>query len=129
MSEYAKLKIGDNTYSVMDCHCHLCRNYNHAEPDGNARCDRLNLLLNYVDATALTLYKWFVDKETKSGSVAFFKDASSQSSIKEIQFETARCFSFTEEYENQGSSYTRHINLSLVAEKVTINGVDFNDIN
>ena len=130
MSEYALLKVGkgssEKKFSVMDCHCHFSRNYNHAEPDGNARCDRLNLLLNNVDAADLTLYKWFVNKETKSGSVEFFRDDDYK--IKEIKFETARCFSFTEDYENLGKYNTRRINISLVAESITSSGVDFKEI-
>lgn len=132
MSEYAQLKVGEDTsaktYSVMDCHCHFSRDYDHAEPAGNARCDRLSLLLNGVDAADLTFYQWFVNKETNTGSVEFFKDNAKQDSIKKIEFDTARCFSLMEEYENLGDSYTRRINILLVAEKINISGVDFKEI-
>ena len=128
MSEYVKLKIGNNEYSVIDCHCHFSRDYNHAEPISNARCERVDLLINYVDAGDLFFYKWFVNKETKSGSVVFYQDESKTIAIKEITFETASCFSLTEEFENFGTTSTRTIKLSFMADKITINDVDFQKI-
>jgi hypothetical protein len=127
MSEYVKLKIGNDNYSVIDCHCHFSRDYNHAEPISNARCERVDLLINYVDAGDLVFYKWFVNKETKSGSVIFFQDESQKNVIKEIKFETARCFSLTEEFESFGTTSTRTIKLSFMADTITVSDVTFNE--
>ena len=128
MDGYAKLKIVDGEYSVIDCHCHFTRNYDYAEPVSNARCERVDLLIDNVGAGNLSFYKWFVNKETKSGSVIFYQDKGQESKIKEITFETASCFSLTEEFKNSGESTVRTIKLSFMADKITINNVDFQKI-
>jgi hypothetical protein len=87
----------------------------------------VDLLINYVDAGDLFLYKWFVNKETKSGSVVFYQDESKKIDIKEITFETARCFSLTEEFKKFGTASTRTIKLSFMADKITVSGVTFNE--
>ena len=135
MALLAHLQLGDNMarhyfkeYLVADCHLHFTRHHNHFKPDTDAKCVKVELVVEAPGKEDLNLYEWYVNDETLSGRVVFdllpMPDDSSM--VKYVEFEEARCYSIEEEY-HVDSQRRRLIRLSLTAEKMTVNDIEFVD--
>ena len=129
MALTARLQFGDNDskiyqveYLVKDCRCHFSRHYNHFHPDGEARCERMELTVIAPGKENLNLYDWYIQGEPMSGRILFdvIIPQSDQPYSKVLIFDSAYCYALGEEY-NNGDLTRRCLRLSLVAEKIIVN--------
>jgi hypothetical protein len=136
MALTAKLQFGDNNnkhypneYLVADCRCHFTRGYNHAQPDSDARCDRVDITVVAPSKENLILYDWFITNGVLSGRIVFDTVSVGQSTeiSKIITFEDAYCYSLAEDYKIDASEQ-RLLKISFVADKITISGILFDNI-
>lgn len=134
MAYSAILKLGNDQgtnsqeYIVADCHCHFSREYNHLIPDSDARCERIDLTVIAPNKEQLGLYDWFVNASTLNGSIIFETVSAKDlyTPKKNITFEGAYCCALSEKYKNDGSE-ARMLSISIVADKITISGIDFDN--
>ena len=136
MALTAKLQFGDNKsgrypseYLVADCHCHFIRGYNHAQPDSDARCERVDLSVVAPSKENLSLYDWFITNSVQSGRIVFdtVNITDNTDANKIITFEDAYCYSLAEDYRIDVAEQ-RLLKLSFVADKITISGIQFDNI-
>ena len=132
----ASLQFGDNgarlysrEYLVSECNCHFTRCHNQFRPDGNARCDKITVRVAAPSKDDLNLFEWYADASVQSGRLVFNMTFPSEAgdTIKEIRFEDASCLSLAENYDI-GASARRMLILEIVAEKVTIDSVEFKNV-
>ena len=136
MALTARLQFGDNVaglyskeYLVADCHLHFKRHHNHFKPDTDARCETMELVVVAPGREDLNLYEWYINNDTLSGRVVIDLQTMSEndSMMKLVEFEDAYCYSIQEEY-HIDSQRRRCLRLSLVAEKITVNEVEFKNL-
>ena len=130
----ATLQFGDNgahfyskEYLVSECICHFTRCHNHFRPDGNARCDKITLTVVAPGRSDLNLFEWYADGSVQSGRLLFevpYRIGSGEE-VRQIEFEDACCASLAEHYDIHSSS-RRTITVEMVADKVTVDSVEFN---
>lgn len=134
MALTARLQFGDNEskaypeeYLVADCHCHFTRHHNHAHPDSDACCERVDVIVVAPGKENLNLYEWYISGNPLSGRLLF--DLSSMhggefTSSKELLFEDAYCYSLAEDYHIDRSN-RRYLKLSFMAETIIVNDVTY----
>ena len=136
MALTARLQFGDNVaglyskeYLVADCHLHFNRHHNHFKPDTDARCETMELVVVAPGREDLNLYEWYINNDSLSGRVVIDLQTMSEndSMMKLVEFEDAYCYSIQEEY-HIDSQRRRCLRLSLVAEKITVNEVEFKNL-
>ncbi|MCR4766193.1 MAG: hypothetical protein K5856_08500 [Bacteroidaceae bacterium] len=136
MALNAKLQFGDNvnklypqSYLVADCSFHFVRGYNHAQPESDARCDRVDLTLVAPSKENLTLYDWFISGSSQNGRIVFqTASVGSETDVnKIITFDDAYCYSLAEEYQINNEQQ-RLLKVSFVADIIHISGVEFDNI-
>lgn len=134
MALTARLQFGDNTaglysreYLLEDCHLHFNRRHNHFKPDTDARCEKLELVVVAPGKEDLNLYEWYINNDALSGRVIIDLQTMSESEsvTKLVEFEDAQCYSIQEEY-HIDSQRRRSLRLSIVAETITVNDIQFN---
>ena len=132
----ARLQFGDNMaglyskeYLVMDCHLHFTRHHNHFRPDTDARCEKVEVVVEAPGKDDLNLQEWYLNNEAQNGRVVFDLQSkkSSDTTQKLVEFEGAHCYSFEEEY-HINIQRRRYYRLSIVAEKITINEIAFKNL-
>lgn len=134
MALLAKLQFGDNAfrrysheYLVTDFKCHVTRRHNQARPDGNPKCDWLELTVVAPGRDDLILFEWFVDQSSISGRILIELSTSAQSQSpqwKEVLFENGVCYSFSEEY-HIDQNRRRSLRLMIAVEEITVDAVRF----
>ena len=136
MALMARLQFGDNMaglyakeFLVRDCHLHFTRHHKHFQPDTDARCETVEVVVVAPGREDLTLYEWYTEKGTQSGRLVFDLQsiAGGDSEIKFLEFEDAYCYSLAEEYHIDAQK-RRCIRLSFVAESLTINETEFRNL-
>ena len=136
MALTARLQLGDNVaglysreYLVADCHLHFKRHHNHFKPDTDARCETMELVVVAPGREDLNLYEWYINNDTLCGRVVIDLQTMSEndSVMKFVEFEDAYCYSIREEY-HIDSQRRRCLRLSFVAEKITVNEVEFENL-
>ena len=136
MALTARLQFGDNIaglyskeYLIADCHLHFMRHHNHFKPDTDARCETMELVVVAPGMEDLNLYEWYINNDTLSGRVVIDLQTMSEndSVMKLVEFEDANCYSIQEEY-HIDSQRRRCLRLSLAAEKITVNEVEFKNL-
>ena len=136
MALTARLQFGDNEskvypeeYMVADCHCHFSRHHNQFHPDGEARCERIELTVIAPGLDNLNLYDWYINSEPLSGRILY--DLSStrvnDSYSKELLFDGAYCYALAEEYHIDNET-RRCLRLSIVADRIIVNDYLFRNI-
>ncbi len=136
MALIAHLQFGDNDlglysaeYKVKDCHFHFTRHHNHFRPDTDAQCEQLELVVVAPGKEDLALYEWYIGNGTQSGRILFDEmnalDGKTVASF--LAFEDAYCYSIEEEYHIDNRS-RRCLRLSIAAEKMVINDVEFKNL-
>ena len=136
MALLALLEIGDNLakrynkqYLLTDLRLLFNRSYN-VIPNGNIRCERMEMFVVAPGKDDLFMFEWFLHKTTISGRivVSLTGDLNDmEPRTQEIYFEDARCFSLTEKYSVDNSS-RRLLKLSMASEKIKMDEVTFNCI-
>ena len=133
MALTAVLEFGDNNirryskqFMVADCRFVFDRSYNDFCPEGDTRCDRMELFVVAPGKDDLTLFEWFADQSVLDGRVTISLGATSDNSLdsQEIVFEEAVCFALSEMYDIE-SSMRRLLKLSILASKICIDDVCF----
>jgi hypothetical protein len=133
MALTAVLEFGDNDirryskqFMVADCRFVFDRSYNDFCPEGDTRCDRMELFVVAPGKEDLTLFEWFADQSVLDGRVTISLGATSDNSLdsQEIVFEEAVCFALSEMYDIN-SSMRRLLKLSILANKICIDDVCF----
>ena len=133
MALTAVLEFGDNNirryskqFMVADCRFVFDRSYNDFCPEGDTRCDRMELFVVAPGKEDLTLFEWFADQSVLDGRVTISLGATNDSSLdsQEIIFEEAVCFALSEMYDIN-SSMRRLLKLSILANKICIDDVCF----
>ena len=131
MALTAVLEFGDNNirryskqFMVADCRFVFDRSYNDFCPEGDTRCDRMELFVVAPGKEDLTLFEWFADQSVLDGRITISLGATSDSSLdsQEIYFEDAVCFALSEIYDIE-SSKRRLLKLSILARKICIDDV------
>ena len=133
MALVAVLEFGDNRikryskkYLVADCRFVVDRSYDGFAPDRPTRCERIELNVVAPGKDDLYLVEWFSDQSNRDGRIVIdLSSASANSSdTQEVCFESAVCFALSEIYDIN-SSRRRLFKLSIMAENVSIDDVDF----
>lgn len=133
MALTAVLEFGDNNirryskqFMVADCRFVFDRSYNDFCPEGDTRCERMELFVVAPGKDDLTLFEWFADQSVLDGRVTISLGATSDNSLdsQEIVFEEAVCFALSEMYDIE-SSMRRLLKLSILASKICIDDVCF----
>ena len=133
MALTAVLEFGDNNirryskqFMVADCRFVFDRSYTDFCPEGDTRCDRMELFVVAPGKEDLTLFEWFANQSVLDGRVTISLGATNDSSLdsQEIIFEEAVCFALSEMYDIN-SSMRRLLKLSILASKICIDDVCF----
>lgn len=133
MALTAVLEFGDNDirryskqFMVADCRFVFDRSYNDFCPEGDTRCDRMELFVVAPGKEDLTLFEWFANQSVLDGRVIISLGATNDNSLdsQEIVFEEAVCFALSEMYDIE-SSMRRLLKLSILANKICIDDVCF----
>ena len=133
MALTAVLEFGDNNirryskqFMVADCRFVFDRSYNDFCPEGDTRCDRMELFVVAPGKEDLTLFEWFADQSVLDGRITIGLGATNDNSLdsQEIVFEEAVCFALSEMYDID-SSMRRLLKLSILAKKICIDDVCF----
>ena len=133
MALTAVLEFGDNSikryskqFLVADCRFVFDRSYNDFCPEGDTRCDRMELFVVAPGKEDLTLFEWFANQSVLDGRVVISLGATNDNSLdsQEIVFEEAVCFALSEMYDIE-SSKRRLLKLSILANKICIDDVCF----
>ena len=134
MSLLKKLQIGNNElgkytkdYLLMDYKCHTCRHRNEFRPDADKYCERIDMTVVAPGREDVSLYQWFIAQTPESGRILIElpPNASQQGETKAIPFENAIIYSIEEEF-HFNRDKVRKLKISIVTEKVTIDGVTVN---
>ena len=133
MTLSAILKIGDNAignyekeYHVVSCRYKVSCGYNYRLPDTEAENNSIEITLVSPGKEDLTIYDWYIRRMLLSGKIEleFSTQTQSQEGKKTVTFENASCFSMSESYDINERSL-RLIKLELVAEKTTVDAIEF----
>ena len=130
MAFSSKLQFGDknsdHVYNVADCHLHFMRHYNHFRPDTDARCEKVEVVVEAPGKNDLRLQEWFINNEPQNGRVIFDipSKTAEASSEKTVEFEGAYCYSLEEVY-HINIQRRRFFRLAIVADKITVNQTEF----
>ena len=133
MTLSATLKIGDNSignydkqYQVVSCRYKVSCGYNYRLPDTEAKNNSIEITLVSPGKEDLTIYDWYIKRMLLSGKIEleFSTQTQSQEGKKTVTFENASCFSMSESYDINERSL-RLIKLELVAEKTTVDAIEF----
>ena len=133
MAFSSKLQFGDknsdHVYNVTDCHLHFMRHYNHFRPDTDARCEKVEVVVEAPGKSDLRLQEWFINNEPQNGRVIFDipSKTAEASSEKTIEFEGAYCYSLEEVY-HINIQRRRFFRLAIVADKITVNQTEFKNL-
>ena len=133
MAFSSKLQFGDknsdHVYNVADCHLHFMRHYNHFRPDTDARCEKVEVVVEAPGKNDLRLQEWFINNEPQNGRVIFDipSKTAETSSEKTIEFEGAYCYSLEEVY-HINIQRRRFFRLAIVADKITVNQTEFKNL-
>ena len=133
MAFSSKLQFGDknsdHVYNVADCHLHFMRHYNHFRPDTDARCEKVEVVVEAPGKNDLRLQEWFINNEPQNGRVIFDipSKTAEASSEKTIEFEGAYCYSLEEVY-HINIQRRRFFRLAIVADKITVNQTEFKNL-
>ena len=133
MAFSSKLQFGDknsdHVYNVADCHLHFMRHYNHFRPDTDARCEKVEVVVEAPGKNDLRLQEWFINNEPQNGRVIFDipSKTAEASSEKTIEFEGAYCYSLEEVY-HINIQRRRFFMLAIVADKITVNQTEFKNL-
>jgi hypothetical protein len=133
MAFSSKLQFGDknsdHVYNVADCHLHFMRHYNHFRPDTDARCEKVEVVVEAPGKNDLRLQEWFINNEPQNGRVIFDipSKTAEDSSEKTVEFEGAYCYSLEEVY-HINIQRRRFFRLAIVADKITVNQTEFKNL-
>lgn len=136
MSLLKKLQIGNNEigkytseYLLMDYKCHTCRHCSELRPDADKFCERIDMTIVAPGREDASLYQWFISQAPESGRILIElpPNAKQEGEKKEVLIENAVVYSLEEEF-HFNTDRVRKLKLSIVAEKVIIDGVTFNRV-
>ena len=132
MALTARLQFGDNTarrysreYLVTEFKCHVVRSHNLARPDGNPKCDCLEMTLIAPGREDLNLIEWYVDRSTLSGRILIELSTPANNQeveYKEILFEDGVCFALGEQYQID-QKRRRILRLSVAVRELTVDTI------
>ena len=134
MALTAVLEFGDNSikryskqYLVADCRFVIDRSYDSFSPNRNARFERIELNVVAPGKDDLYLVEWFISQSRYDGRIVIDLSTAGDNNLdtQEVCFESAVCFEFSEFYDIN-SSKRRLYKMSLIAENVCIDGVEYN---
>ena len=135
MALTAVLEFGDNNikryskqYLVSDCRLLFDRAHNGFSPEGDTRCERVEVTVVAPGKEDLGLIEWFSSQEVQNGRIVIsltndLRDNDTDTQV--LYFEEAKCFSFSEFYDIN-SSRRRLLKLAISAEEMVIDGVTLN---
>lgn len=136
MAYYVVLKIHELNgptvnYPVKAFHSNYGRTYNAMTPNASARCQGIEVTLQFPLASQALLTDWYISNNKLSGKLVVcdtdYKDQYGRSKpdaeLRAIaEFENARCYYMAEKFDNNAN---RQMTLRFDAETVTTNTVTF----
>ena len=135
MSLTTKLQFGDNgfrrysrEYLVSEYKCRVLRRHNEARPDGNARCEHIELTVIAPGKEDLNLIEWYVGQASMSGRILIEIPGTARDQTtewREVLFENGICYSIAEEYHIDQQS-RRALRLGIAVENLTVDDIIFN---
>lgn len=115
-------------YKICDFTYHASRSHNQFRPDGDARCEHIELTIHVPDKKDPTLHEWFVKGTTLDGCILLDTSESANPQSKEynkrFEFKDAVCCEMTENYDIAVTE-PRTLTLRIVAAKVTVSNYKF----
>ena len=132
MALIAVLEFGDNSikryskqYLVSDCRFLFARPFNGFSPEGNARCERVEVTVIAPGKEDLGIIEWFSSQDVMNGRIVIsltneLRDNDSDAQI--LYFEEAKCFCLSECYDIKVSR-RRLLKLAITAETMKFDGV------
>ncbi|MBO4800462.1 MAG: hypothetical protein J5545_01195 [Bacteroidaceae bacterium] len=137
MALIAYLQFGDDNsttpiYNVCDYHYHATRPHNNKRPDGDARCEQIQITVYVPQKSDPTFYEWFIKGESLSGKILIQLSSSVTDNVttyfyKKVAFSDAFCESITENY-SAAEGQLRKLTLSIVASKVEMKDISGSEI-
>ena len=134
MSLIAKLQFGDNScqryaqeYLLVDFRCHIARSHNEWRPDGNPRCDSLELTVIVPGREDLNMYEWYAGRSPMSGRILIELSTPAQNQdvvYKEVLFENGVCYAISEEY-HIDKDRRRTLHMSIAVQELTVDKLCF----
>ncbi len=135
MAQIIKLQVGDNQmgrytkeYLLTDYKCFTHRHHNEYRPEADKYCDKIELSVIAQGREDMRLYDWFISQSTINGRLLITLPPQSNQLAEEtriVEFEDAICFSLEEDF-HIGQDQRRQLKLSMIADRVVIDGVVFN---
>ena len=117
-------QYGDSSYLLTDFNCHIYRSHNDARPDGSPKCSSMTLTIVASEQGGLVFYDWYINGSSMSGKIEISESNDSGETSKSITFDSALCYSISEDY-HIDEDKPRLLRLGIMAEKLSLNGVDF----
>lgn len=134
MALTATLQFGDNSvgryfkeYLVTDFQCRVFRTHNEWRPDGNPKCDCLELSVVAPGKEDLNLFEWYAGRSPMSGRIRIELGATAHSQSaewKEVLFENGICYALSEEYRID-EAHLRTLRLSIAVERLAVDAIHF----
>lgn len=136
MALTAVLEFGDNSikryskqYLVADCQLVFDRPHNAYSPGGAARCERIELEVIAPGKEDLGLFDWYASQSVQNGRliISLMGNSLNTADSQILYFEEAKCFSLSEYYDIN-SSRRRTLKLSICAEEINVEDVQFKSL-
>ena len=133
MTLTAKLQFGNNDlqlynseYLLVNCHVHSSRQHNAFFPIEAPRVEWIEVTIVAEKECNLRLQEWYITQSVETGRILFeMTDVITlENDTRQILFEDAVCYSMEEKYDINDNR-RRVITLRFVAQKITIDDVDF----
>ena len=135
MSLLAVLEFGDNNikryskqYLVSDCRFVFSKPHNGVQPNGELRCERIEVVVVAPGKNDLNLVEWFSSQGIENGRILISLAADSQNSADDshvLYFNDAQCFSLSECYDINVQS-RRLLKMGITAKNIVIDEVQYN---
>lgn len=134
MALTATLEFGDNNikryskkYLVSDCRFVFSKPYNEFRPNGNTRCECLEVVVVAPGKDDLNLFEWFSTQGVQNGRIVISLSTNDQNEPEDshtIHFDDAQCFSLSETYDID-KQRRRLLTLGIIAESIVIDEAFF----
>ena len=134
MALTAVLEFGDNNikryskrYLVSDCRFVFSKPHNGVQPNGELRCERIEVVVVAPGKNDLNLVEWFSSQGVQNGRIVIALAANNQNNPDDshvLYFDDAQCFSLSETYDID-SQRRRLLTLGIIAERIVVDEVQY----
>jgi hypothetical protein len=124
MSFLAKLKLGENSYTVLNADYEVSQRIDSIRmPVGQSKLGLINIVVE--SSSKVELLAWAVKNDKKDGEITFFKK-DNNATLKDLKFFDGYCIHFRESFDAEGSIPMR-IFITVAARKIECSGTATED--